>query len=195
MIHLQEALIRIETDLRALGLRWALVGGLAVSARSEPRTTDDLDLAVVVANDLEAEEAARGLRGRGYRDNPQGALLEQTDVGRLASLRLVSPILTSRPVGIDLLFASSGIEPEIIAAAEIKEALPGVFLPVATLSHLLALKVLAGRLKDKVDAQTLLRYAQPGDLERAREALHLIDRRGFHRDKDLFGDFASIARA
>jgi hypothetical protein len=29
----------IETDVRRMGLRWALIGGLAVSARAEPRTT------------------------------------------------------------------------------------------------------------------------------------------------------------
>jgi hypothetical protein len=75
------------------------------------------------------------------------------------------------------------------------EVLSGVFLPVATLSHLLALKVLAGRDKDRMDAQSLIRFASPGDLERAREALRLIDRRGFHRGKDLLGDFAALLRA
>jgi hypothetical protein len=74
------------------------------------------------------------------------------------------------------------------------EVLPGVFLPVATLSHLLALKVLAGRPKDQVDARSLIRFARQGDLERAREALRLIDRRGFHRGKDLLSDLQALLR-
>jgi hypothetical protein len=36
--RLEEALIQVETDLRVLRLRCALIGGLAVSARGEPVT-------------------------------------------------------------------------------------------------------------------------------------------------------------
>jgi len=36
-------------DLRELGAEFAIVGGLAVSARAEPRLTRDLDVAVSVA--------------------------------------------------------------------------------------------------------------------------------------------------
>jgi Nucleotidyl transferase AbiEii toxin, Type IV TA system len=192
---LEEALIRFETDARVLRLRWALVGGLAVSARAEPRTTNDLDFALVVANDREAETVVRAFHGMGYRDQPEGAELEQLEVGRLAGFRFVAPGVEPLEVGVDLLFASSGIEPEIVAAAQVLEALPGVFLPVATLSHLLALKVLAGRTKDQMDARSLLRFARQGDVERAREALRLIDRRGFHRGKDLLGDFQALLKA
>lgn len=35
---------------------WALVGGLAISARIEPRFTRDLDIAIAVENDARAEE-------------------------------------------------------------------------------------------------------------------------------------------
>jgi hypothetical protein len=43
------------------GVRCALVGGLAVSARTEPRFTRDADLAVAVASDAEAESLIRAL--------------------------------------------------------------------------------------------------------------------------------------
>lgn len=47
-----ESTIRLVADaLRELDRRWALVGGLAVSARAEPRFTRDIDLAVVVEDD------------------------------------------------------------------------------------------------------------------------------------------------
>jgi len=43
---IEAALRRIAVDLDARGRHWALVGGLAVSARAEPRTTRDVDVVV-----------------------------------------------------------------------------------------------------------------------------------------------------
>ncbi len=84
MAVLDRALIRLDADLRALGVRWALVGGVAINVYVEPRTTSDLDLVIAVQSDSAAEGLIRSLRNRGYSDNPEGALVEQTDVGRLA---------------------------------------------------------------------------------------------------------------
>ncbi len=53
----EQELRKAVTDLDALRVRWALVGGLAISVRSVPRFTKDLDFAVAVANDSEAEDA------------------------------------------------------------------------------------------------------------------------------------------
>jgi hypothetical protein len=50
-------------DLDALRVRWALIGGLAISVRSVPRFTKDLDFAVAVADDSEAEGVVHRLRG------------------------------------------------------------------------------------------------------------------------------------
>ncbi|MBL8899776.1 MAG: hypothetical protein JNM84_19250 [Planctomycetes bacterium] len=54
-------------DLEARKTAFALVGGLAVSVRCEPRFTRDLDLAVAVASDLEAEALVREWIRGGYR--------------------------------------------------------------------------------------------------------------------------------
>jgi len=43
---------------------------------------------------------------------------------------------------VDLLFASSGIEPEITAAAEVLTVARGLRMPVARTGHLIALKLL-----------------------------------------------------
>ena len=93
---------------------------------------------------------------------------------------------------VDLLFASSGVEAEVVEAAEVLEVLPGVGIPVATVAHLLALKVLAARTKDLADVETLMTVATAEDVEVARETLELIVERGYSRDKDLFGSFSSI---
>lgn len=55
MTALRDAIRRIVGDLDGQGSAWALVGGLAVSARTEPRTTRDVDVAVTVPDDAAAE--------------------------------------------------------------------------------------------------------------------------------------------
>jgi hypothetical protein len=52
---LERALAAAADDIAAERKRFALVGGLAVSVRAEVRFTRDVDLAVAVENDAEAE--------------------------------------------------------------------------------------------------------------------------------------------
>lgn len=184
MTLVEAALGRLEADLAFLGARWALIGGLAVGVRSEPRNTRDVDAVVAVAKDEEAERLVFAIQARGYR---VAAGIEQTAAKRLSTVRLIPPGEPGRAgVLADLLFASSGIEPEIVAAAERLEVAEGLVVPVATIAHLLALKVLAGRpLPDQLDIQQLLRWASPSDVEMARISLALIRERGFDRGKEL----------
>lgn len=111
---LEAALQRIAADLGRYSRQWALVGGFAVSARAEPRFTRDIDVAVAVLDDADGEDLVRRLLGDGYR---MLASVEQDETGRLATVRLGSP-LSGGEVVVDLLFASSGIEPEVTAAPE-----------------------------------------------------------------------------
>jgi hypothetical protein len=142
--------------------------GLAVSARTEPRFTRDADLAVAVANDAEAEALIHRLRARDYGIE---AVVEQEAVGRLATVRLICSNTLLAPV-IDLLFASSGIEPEVVAEAEVFELLPKVHIRVATMAHLIAMKVLSRNdvtcPQDVGDLRALLRVASHADVTRAR---------------------------
>lgn len=173
LTRVEAALARAWRDLGELGRRWALLGGLAVSARAEPRFTRDADLAVLVADDQDAERLVLALQSRGYRVL---SAMEQEAARRLATVRLAPPGEPERGVVVDLLFASSGVEPEIVAAAELLEVLPGLRVPVARLGHLLALKVLSRddqtRPQDRADIAALLSNADASALELAREALH-----------------------
>ncbi len=74
---------RAVADLDALKVRWALVGGLAISVRSVPRFTKDLDFAVAVADDSEAEDVVHRLRERGYQPVE---IFEQDYVERLSAV-------------------------------------------------------------------------------------------------------------
>ena len=139
MTSLESALHRIAADLARSHVDFALVGGLAVSVRTEPRFTRDADLAVAVTSDAETEALIRRLRTEGYE---VAALVEQEAVGRLATARLTVAGDVEGPVT-DLLFASSGIERDLVASAEPIELLPGLTMKVARIEHLVALKVLS----------------------------------------------------
>ena len=189
---LEAALTHMCAELDDARARFALVGGLAVSARTEPRFTRDADLAVAVGSDAETEALIRSLHARGYRVD---ALVEQEAVGRLATVRLTRSSEATSPV-IDLLFASSGIEPEIVADADMIELLPQLRIGVATTAHLIALKVLArddiARPQDAGDLRALLRQAAATDISRARAALTLIAQRGYHRGRDLHAELERL---
>lgn len=186
MSDLEATLRRISGCLRSSHARFALVGGLAVSARTEPRFTRDTDLCVAVRDDAEAEALIRDLRGRGYEVI---ALVEQEAVGRLATARLSDIRTAEAPGEVDLLFASSGIEREIIAQAEPIEVFVGTHVPVATVPALLASKVLARddrrRPQDRADALALLAVATAEEVAAARTLLRLVEDRGYARGRDL----------
>jgi predicted nucleotidyltransferase len=158
-------------------------GWSRVSIRCEPRFTRDIDLVVAGATDDAAEAVVRTLVQVGYR---LLATVEQEAAGRLATVRLA---LGVRGDVVDLLFASSGIEDEIVAAADRIEVLPALVLPVATIGHLIALKLLATddrtRPQDAVDLRALITAADDADVAAAREAVGLIEDRGYARGRDL----------
>lgn len=187
MTSLEAILRRIGTDLTEAGVPFALIGGLAVSARTEPRFTRDADLAVALDSDAKAQALVHQLRLLGY---GIAAIVEQEAVGRLATVRLTRSRAPHAPV-VDLLFASSGIESEIVAEADLIEVLPRLTVPVAKTGHLMALKVLsrddAARPQDLVDLRALLDAASAADLALARHALESITARGYDRGRDLVG--------
>jgi hypothetical protein len=191
---LEAALRQIDADLSRAHVSFALVGGLAVSARTEPRFTRDADFAVALATDTEAEALIHQLRTYDYQIE---AIVEQEAVGRLATVRLTRSSEVQPPV-VDLLFASSGIEREVVADAEPIELLPKLTIGVARTGHLIALKVLSRddlrRPQDLVDVRALLRVASPAELARARESLVLIADRGYHRGRDLMSEMNTLLR-
>jgi hypothetical protein len=183
----ERALKRIVAELAQANAHGALIGGLAVSARAEPRTTRDVDMVVAVMGDEDAEQLVFRLQERGY---IVGTLIEQERTGRIATVRLKRD--SERSVYVDLLFASSGIEREIVDAAEELAVLEEVTVRVATRAHLVALKVLArddrNRPQDWDDLRALLADASEADIAAAGAALRLIEQRGYNRGRNLADD-------
>lgn len=190
MTSLSSLLERVKQDLSDREVRWALIGGLAVGVWTEPRFTRDVDLAIDVESDQEAEELVHSLHSSGYRI---AAVLEHAHSGRLATVRLLSPY-DSRLV--DLLFASTGIESVIVEASRSVEVFEGVTAPVASIGHLIAMKVLArndvDRPRDLQDLRGLLGVASEHDLEVARAGLAKMSSTNHHRGRDLIQEFETL---
>jgi Nucleotidyl transferase AbiEii toxin, Type IV TA system len=114
--------------------------------------------------------------------------------GPAASQRFRLKRDSERSVFIDLLFASSGIEPEIVSAVEELAVLEDVTVRVATRAHLIALKVLARddrhRPQDWDDLRALLADASEAEVAAARDALAIIEQRGYNRGRALADDLA-----
>lgn len=193
MNTLERSFRRAVRDLEAAGHTAALVGGLAVSARTEARFTRDLDLAVAVTGDADAEALVRGLMMSGY---GVVEMIEQAATGRFATARLVTPGNDPASVVVDLLFASSGIEPEIVAQATALEIWPGTIGRVARTGHLIALKLLSRdprkRPQDQVDLIALIAAADADERALAFAATRLIEDRGFSRDRRLVDDLQQL---
>ena len=108
---IESALADITQKLATMGRSFALVGGLAVSFRSEVRFTRDVDVAVVVKDDADFESLVFALRTAGYFPV---ATVEHMQKKRLSTARLQSPL----GFVVDLIAASCGIEHEVVERAQ-----------------------------------------------------------------------------
>lgn len=193
--RLLAALRQIADALTRRQVSWALVGGLAVSVRSEPRFTRDIDLAVAAVSDDAAESLVSDLVASGFRLQLS---LEQEALARLAAVRLLPHGEAESGVVIDLLFASSGIETDICREAERLEISPGLTVPVARAGHLLAMKMLSAapdRPQDAADAQALLRGLGETERARARAAVERIEELQANRGKPLSIELERLLRS
>jgi len=187
-VTLISAASQVLVALQQENVKGCLVGGLAVSARCDPRFTRDVDIAVVVDTDEHAEALIHALASHGLR---MAGLVEQEAVGRLAMARLS----TQDGLSVDLLIASSGIETEVVMNAEILEVVQGVLLPVARTGHLIALKLLSvapGRETDAADLRNLAAVATQDEWNLASEAVAQIQERGFARGRQLDAELLTL---
>jgi len=183
--RLLTVLRRIADALDGHRQPWALVGGLAVSVRCEPRFTRDIDVAAAVKDDAGAEALVSRLVASGFRLRLS---LEHEALRRLATVRLTPPGEPEEGVVVDLLFASSGIESEICRDADRLELAPGLSVPVARAGHLVAMKLLAlapDRPQDAIDLHALIATLTEADRARARLATARIVTLGANRSKPL----------
>jgi hypothetical protein len=135
------------TFLESQGTRYLVIGGLAVVAVGEPRTTADAD-AIVFVSPSEADSLIRraGETGFDVRQDVERARLATTGTMRFRKGRYQ----------IDLITASLPFEEMAYERASVHE-LFGIRLPFPSPEDLILLKVLAGRDKDMLDATGVAR--------------------------------------
>ena len=182
MSDLLESALRQSVEVLAeIGVDFAVVGGMAVSVRAEVRFTQDVDIVVAVRSDDGAEQLVHELTQRGYRAT---AIVEQKETTRLATARLISP----SKVIVDLIFATTGIELQIVEHATHIRMDEELSVPFSGAEELLAMKVLSmvpDRPQDEIDARNLLAYNSDIDLDRVRMYLQTMTTRRFHRGQNL----------
>jgi hypothetical protein len=151
-----------------------------------------VDVVVDVRDDADAEALVLDLQSAGFR------VLAAVEQDSVTALRRPAPGGSERGVVVDLLFASSGIEPEVARDAEPIEILAGLRIPVARVGHLMALKLLARddrrRPQDLDDLRSLLRESTDADLVAARNAVPTIEARGYHRERQLAESLEAFLR-
>ncbi len=178
----------LATHLTQIDARFALVGGIATSARAEPRFTRDVDVAVAVADDKEAEGLLFQLRQLGY---VVIATVEHDAFGRLATARLKHP----SGVVCDLIFATCGVENEIIAHAHPLDVFDDLDVMTASVEGLLAMKVLSStdqRPRDLDDIRALIHARPAYDENHLLRLLDLITQRGFDRGQNLISKWTAL---
>jgi len=168
--------------LDSLGVSFCIVGGFGVSVRTEPRFTRDLDFVVATGGEISAEQLIQHfIRDRWV----VAGVVEREATGEVAITQLQDRDLNR----LILLVGSSGVEAEVALGAEVLEVIPGLALPVASVGHLIALKLLyvdeRTRPTDRADLVSLRSVATDTDLAVAAHAVALISERGYERGRDL----------
>ena len=128
-------------------VRYLVIGGLAVVAVGEPRTTADAD-AIVFLSASEAETLIRRAANNGFELDPA---VEQQRLETTGTLRF-----RRGKFQIDLITASLPFEEAAFRRAS-RHELFGVSLPFPSPEDLILFKVLAGRDKDMLDAIGVVR--------------------------------------
>lgn len=154
---------KILDDLNRAGVRYVLIGGIALIRHGVVRATRDVD--VVLAPELENLEHLRSLIAEWPATRPDGSALPDDAVVPGRTIHLSTPhgeldLLAELPP--PLSFA------ELFARAETRRV-DGVQAPICSLADLVALKRIAGRERDLVDLHDL--EAAHGELPDSRTDL------------------------
>jgi predicted nucleotidyltransferase len=140
---------KILDDLNRAGVRYVLIGGIALIRHGVVRATRDVD--VVLAPELENLDHLRSLIAEWPATRPDGSALADDAVAPGRTIHLSTPhgeldLLAELPP--PLSFA------ELSARAETRRV-DGVQAPICSLADLVALKRIAGRERDLVDLHDL----------------------------------------
>jgi hypothetical protein len=151
-----DALHLAWTALQALNVPMAVVGGLAMTAWKRSRFTKDVDVLLAIP-EPEVGFAVKQLVSRGFRSKRPEGMVRLPDGSRFVQL-IYEPRGATLDIQLDLILATSEFHRQAIAR---RVTLPGEELgfevDVVSCEDLIILKLIAGRILDRVDAGELLK--------------------------------------
>ena len=148
MNPLYASLSRLQKRLADAGIASAVIGGIAVSVWSRPRTTDDVDLKVL----LDRDSARRLL------DVLQPDYIPlQADPLQALRRNGVLFVKDADGIRIDLQLADVSLDESAIQRAESVELEPGLTARVCTAEDLILYKMISTRPQDQVDVENIVR--------------------------------------
>jgi len=146
MLFQVDALRQIDGFLRAHGVPYVIIGGIANAVRGEPRATHDADLKVLVKGMTIAQfRVLAEARFKPYR---------RPWLGRAESALVISLEVAPNMI-VDLLVAVLPYEEQAIQRAELIQ-FEDLSLPVCTAEDLIVHKAIADRPKDWLDIEKIL---------------------------------------
>lgn len=157
------AALAAQAVCSALGLRYCIIGGLAVQRWGEPRYTADADLSVLVEPGQEASVAL--------------ALLDRLparidDAPQFAARTRVVLVRSAQDIGIDIVLSGLPFEARVVKRSSLWELDEERSLRTCSAEDLLVMKAFAGRDKDWADVTSILeRQGTKLDLDLVREEL------------------------
>lgn len=147
--------------LNRAGIRYVVIGGLAVVIHGVERATFDLDICLAM-NKANIDKLWRTLSGLGYRTRQPLGVDDLTDPGRLAALIEEKNLKAvtfwnpedQRALEVDVVIAP-GLPFETVFNNRIEFSYQGEAIPVAAKSDLTAMKQMTGRARDVADVKAL----------------------------------------
>jgi predicted nucleotidyltransferase len=159
------AIEAVLAALNAAGVRYLVVGGVAVVLHGHLRTTADLDLVVELSPD-NAQRAVRSLGKLGYRPRAPVDAEQFADAAiREAWLRekglTVFGLWSDRYPGLEVdLFVAEPFDFDAAYSRAVTVTLDNTTATVVSLADLITLKQAAGRPVDQADIEALQRLAE-----------------------------------
>lgn len=139
--------------LEGVGDGWYLFGAQAALLRGSRRLTSDIDVTVLPGTTSTPDLMAR-LHAKGFslRIPDADDFVKQT--------RILPLVHDASGMPVDVALGGPGLEEVFLSAAEPMQ-LGDAVIPVATVEHLIVMKLLAGRPHDLDDAEAMFRAANP----------------------------------
>ena len=154
----------IFAALQATGVRYVVVGGLAVNLHGYQRFTKDIDLVIDLVPD-QALKALEALSGLGYKPAVPVNLSDFANASirngwiRDKGMMVFQMYSEQTRMSVDI-FAQHPIEFEALWSQGTKVDLPGVTVRIASIDHLIVMKREAGRAQDLIDIEKLEKLKQ-----------------------------------